>query len=228
MRWRRLKGLLIVAAIVAAFPVIGFEVFWRMGLRSITELPVAAPSNLAAKEKMLLWRDVTGTDDTRVDGIYLWTVLRTMMHPRSEPKGLRSVSRVANDWALAQRRGRTQFDWLVANFSLSVWLSRNWSADELLSQIFRSTYLGRDIYGFDNAGRAYFDKPFADLIPEQQALLFAVERNPARLCQNAPQFTQDRNRVLADSRDIWGLDEGRLAEATATPLTFNAGVCEQN
>lgn len=139
--------------------------------------------------------------------------------------------------------GSTLTQQLVKNFFLSnertlsrkfteaimaLLLEYHYGKDEILEAYLNEIYLGQDgqraIHGFGLASQFYFERPLADLRPEQVALLVALVKGPSYYDpRHSPQRALERrNLVLRVMRDAGILPAQAANESTALGVTPRA------
>jgi len=173
----------VVALVIAASPIWGFELLYRVYLPAnrpqLPEATDATPLELDA-----LWLEA-GERPTSSDVTPLWALNYFRMYkPGADPRpGVHAVARVARLWAAQAWPPDARVDHLrraVAEMAVIVWLSRTASADALKRALAADTYFGRHAYGIGRARRAYFGCSAAPLSTAQIALLVGIPQNPSR------------------------------------------------
>jgi membrane peptidoglycan carboxypeptidase len=92
---------------------------------------------------------------------------------------------------------------------LALKLDRTYEKDQVLENYLNTIYFGRNAYGIEAAGRAYFGTPAAQLSPEQGAVLASLIRAPSVLDpREEPEAAERRFRqVLTAMRENGWYDE---------------------
>jgi hypothetical protein len=63
-------------------------------------------------------------------------------------------------------------------YTLSVWISKHWTAEECLEYISTYAYFGNNYYGIDKASNGYYNKSLSELSLEELAYLILMFKNP--------------------------------------------------
>lgn len=107
----------------------------------------------------------------------------------------------------------------LAHGSTAVWISRHWTAGELLLS-HAGTETPGPFGGVDRAARTLFDLPADALLPHQAALLAALWARPEPLDPRADpdRATEARNRVLQQMAANGALDPEALPDLLRRPL----------
>ncbi|MFP2931360.1 hypothetical protein ACLESO_40460 [Pyxidicoccus sp. 3LG] len=105
--------------------------------------------------------------------------------------------------------------------ALTVWLTRHWSAEELLAFDVEHRSLGRDLSGMRGSARVLLGREWTELDAAGMALLLAVEDVSLRL--RDPWCFPDRIRARRDVllkriRDVGGLSSEETEAALRAPL----------
>ena len=108
-----------------------------------------------------------------------------------------------------------------------------YSKDDILLTYLNRVYLGVDTYGFDDAGKYYFDKPAKELTLAESATLVAILPAPNLFdfCGNSKNnklTTIDyRNRVLRRMLEMGKIKPDDYNRARRSPIESSPKVCEQ-
>lgn len=116
---------------------------------------------------------------------------------------LRSIQRAVEEGAeegrmrgastLTQQLAKNLFLWPGRSFVrkaleawFTLWLEALWSKQRILEVYLNVAQFGPCLFGAEAASRHFFDRPAAELLPEQAALLATVLPNPSRLRAGNP------------------------------------------
>jgi hypothetical protein len=94
--------------------------------------------------------------------------------------GERMASLAARAWLWQRRDPTGGLRWQLAWAATTVWVSRNWSAEEMTTAWSSTAWYGREAHGLEAAAKAYFGRPAAALEPHQLALLVGLTQSPHR------------------------------------------------
>ena len=73
-----------------------------------------------------------------------------------------------------------QLEFHLGSAAVAIWLSRNWSTEEIVACVLDAGYYGQGRYGIEAAATGYFGRPAADLAHDEVALLMVAQRAPRR------------------------------------------------
>lgn len=68
------------------------------------------------------------------------------------------------------------------NIVISIWVSRNYKAEEALNYILNNMYLGRGSYGMEQSAKTYFLKEPQNLTYSETISLIALSHSPSYIC----------------------------------------------
>lgn len=190
-------------------PFCGLEVLYRWGLARVGVLPRLPSEPHVGRLQRALWAAEEG-GPMDVQPLWPWTlvgvyarVLETR-HGVTTP-GAHLANSVARLWLAP--RGLRILEWHWQQWSLSIWLSRHASAEQLADEASQQLFFGRGAFGADAAARTYFGVEPAQLTWAQAAFLAGLVQRPS-LAVRSPEAARKRAR--------WVL--GRLFEADELSL----------
>jgi hypothetical protein len=131
---RALAAVLILLALVAA---LAPWALYELGLQGVEGRP-QLPARLASQaEQAAVWQSVRGTgvpDVPRLNPYTFWSVSNN-----AESKaGVLLAWHVAANHLLGHRRYQGMHRWHLSGVALAIWLTRNWSTEQLLSKLAES------------------------------------------------------------------------------------------
>jgi hypothetical protein len=145
--------------------------------------PVSYPERI----QKIFWAAKFNGKPMRIEPMPFWKwaitlikELRTDKHERVSPNQ-RAVSEAGKALLFREnynptRTTRFQLDWLFA----SIWVSKHWSAEEVVNTLLAHSYFGGNFYGLEAASKGYFDVTPEELTGEEMAFLSGVTQAPAR------------------------------------------------
>ncbi|RKH94291.1 hypothetical protein D7Y04_36665 [Corallococcus sp. AB038B] len=207
-----------------------FEGWYRMTLRELPSLPTPpdATDRLPANLARVYWSLYEPWGSMTVKPMWPWTVAWTVTRPLvSKP----SRMDVPPGWTLADaiaRRWRPEGSerlLLHERLTLGIWLTRHWTAEELLAFEARRVPLGHGPRDLPEAARHYLGKEAADLTLAEAALLVTMNDDPQ--WRKHPECFIDRLQPRRDGRLRRMRMTGLLtpeeeAEARAWPVALSA------
>jgi hypothetical protein len=108
--------------------------FW-VGLSGIDGMP-SKPSSIAPREQQLwVWQQARGKGEPKVEATSPYSVAAKLLIGRAEPTPAGELATwwVASDYLLAHQRYRGMGWWHLSGTALTIWLTRNWTTEEVLS-----------------------------------------------------------------------------------------------
>lgn len=179
MRVRRILTAVLVIALAAPF--CGVELLYRWGLARVGELPRLSPQPHVGRLQRALWTAEEG-GPMEVQPLWPWTIVRAyagvMETPRHAvtPPGGQLASSVARLWLAPRRLRMLERHW--QRWSLSIWLSRNATAEQLTDEASQHLFFGRGAFGADAAARTYFGLEPDQLTWTRAAFLAGLVQSP--------------------------------------------------
>ena len=113
---------------------------------------------------------------------------------------------------ITQQLAKNLFLWPDASFVrkgleawITLWIELLWSKQRILEVYLNVVQFGPCVFGAEAAAQRYFDKPAAELLPEESALLATVLPNPLRLrAWNPGPYARSRRDELVGLMDELG------------------------
>jgi hypothetical protein len=111
--------------------------YW-IALSSIAGKPTLASSPASPEEKQLIWRKVNGYGNPEVTALtpheYLVLPFLGIPDPTNRRAGISLAWQIASNYNHGHLKHKGQAWWHLSGAALIVWLTRNWSTDQLLSK----------------------------------------------------------------------------------------------
>ena len=183
-RWKIiLAGSVAVLLLVATAAIEGV---YRSGLGTLTTLPEPPPTDtLSDAVTRLAWLEFEGaapisvqpTGPLRYAAYLAFNQDQNASGRREAPAGLHLAAFCARhivDDQRAEDRRPLAFGFSVA--SLSVWMSRHWSTEQIIACALNGGYYGHGFIGIEAAARGYLEKPMTDLSHADAAILMVALR----------------------------------------------------
>jgi hypothetical protein len=181
-----MKGVLkIILLLVCAAVAISAGGLWGIYFHELKALPSdASPCREKVPEVVLkgLWISESQSTLMRMEPVSPWNwVLMFACHDKGAyPPSFVVASQAAR--ALLARNGPSShrshaleaLEWIAA----SIWVSRNWNAEEALTTILHESYFGHDFKGIQQASQGYFGLAVDNLSISEGALLAGLVRQP--------------------------------------------------
>lgn len=133
---RRVRQLTIIflcvtTALLLASPL---GLYW-LGLSGVDGLP-QKPFQLVSKEQQaLIWKGARGDGTPRIEPMdpYSFAIALLVKNDPSAPPDQLIVWRVASGYLMNHQRHKGMGWWHLSGAALTIWLSRNWTSEEILS-----------------------------------------------------------------------------------------------
>ncbi|HSP79390.1 MAG TPA: transglycosylase domain-containing protein [Myxococcaceae bacterium] len=227
-RWaRRLAWVLIVAA---GIPFLALEVFYQYQLAQLPALPSpASGTTVPPAIAQAVSAGVGQGAELNVRPLWPWDLAmnwwRTRYH-RSPDVGLAFANVVAKEW-LRERGGAPQpTAW--CELALAVWLTRHFSAEQLMGLWAGAVTLPNAGTGLEEVSLYYFGKPAAELRREEAALLVGSAFSSLQFdpyCKPA-RARERRDAVLRSMERAGVMSSIEARDARAQPVRLAPGSAE--
>lgn len=217
---RVLVGVLLMLVLLSIGLAEGTYRYW---LHKIGELPSPPSSELSPRVLAAVWAAESSSprmEVERIDLIALKVGRVFLLSEEPVKAGQRIASAVAKSWIDPQQGSR--LDWHFKNLALMIWLTRNWSAEQLAGYRATRGYFGPGVYGIDAAGRLYFGVGSSGLDLGQAALLAGLLQAPSRNdpARHLERATMRRNFVLDRLLAGGFITSEEHEQARRTPVTL--------
>lgn len=204
MKKSRRRILLIALCVIGVGTLAIPQYLYLSGLKGVPEnrQPLHDPL-LSAGSKRTYWRFLGGEHPAEISprsphGFiidFFWPAsdLETHRFWRADYRLLSEAAR------LVMFREEFSGDWHLSNAAASIWISRNWTADEALSTVLLESYYGHGFHGVADAAKGYFGAELPDLTDAQLLSLLVIRAAPTKYepwCN--PEFHRERYEVFAE------------------------------
>lgn len=217
-------GLLLIGGALAL--VLCVEAVYRYGLRVLPAdtRPANAQSGLALKRA--LWVQFRGPAVIEMLPDSPLRSLTTMIAPNSQAATKAPGADLAAYGArvLLRRADSKAVDanWRVNNWAATIWVSRHWSAEDVLNTILATGRYGHRLVGADAAARGYFNKPINELETPEAAMLVAILKAPTHhdpWCSTR-RAVKTTNILLTRMINNWPTDYEQLVTLKQAPASL--------
>ncbi len=193
----------LAAAIVLTLGSTGcVELVYQVAICGIPRMPQAPSSTVAPPLERKLWAYLDGSPTPDMRAIYPWHVVmwigKAVVRSPSSLPGFNIAGTVASMHLQSLHSPRREAAMHVQGFSLTMWVSRHFSASQAVSYWATNTPGPRDAMGLYQASSMLFGRSPEEITTPQLALLLAVSWNPERndpWCY-PPRATELRARAL--------------------------------
>ncbi|MCP3139619.1 transglycosylase domain-containing protein [Pyxidicoccus xibeiensis] len=232
MRWRRLlKWWVCLLGLGFVGVLATLEGFYRVMLARVPELPRPPETRvMPALYGRMRWASSERTATPRVEPVWPWNVAFVLVRvgllgqkPSQVvmPAGLGIAQEVASEWSSQLREAGGRFPRTFERLALTLWLTRHWSAEELLAFEAEHRSLGHGLFGMRAGARVLLGREWAELDAGGMAVLLAVGDAPGRWRDPwcFPERIRARRDVLLKRlREAGGLSLGETEAALQAPL----------
>lgn len=219
-------GLMFVGLLAA------LEGWYRMTLRELPSLPTPPdatdrlPENLARVRWSVFESDASMT----VEPVWPWTAVATVTRVltakpggRHWDSGWKLVDVVVMKWNRDDSRPLRR----EGRLALAIWLTRHWSAEELLAYEGQNVFLGHGIRTLSEGSLRYLGKAASDLTLADAALLVTLNDQRRQTWRDHPecfvtQLQPRRDGLLHRMRESGMLTPAEEAAARAQPVILEA------
>ena len=116
--------------LVAAAPL---GLYW-LGLNAVESLPVPPERVGSAQEQKEAWIKVRGQGAPQVQKLNPYSYLYSVVSAAPQDPSALAAWQVASEHLLVHRRFTGMSWWHLSGAALTIWVSRNWSSEQILSQ----------------------------------------------------------------------------------------------
>jgi len=132
---RLLLGLLATGALLVV--VMPIALYW-VGIYAVDSLP-SPPSELAsAEQRSTAWQQVRGRGEPKIHALTPYSYLFDIAANAEQDPGKLAAWQVASDHLLTHRRNPGMVWWHLSGAALTIWISRNWTTEQILSNAAKS------------------------------------------------------------------------------------------
>ena len=215
------KAIYTVVIIVAALPLfvaMTIEVVYRLEM-SNTIKPISQPTpGWPQAVNDAIWASFNETAPIEVRPLMPWNIMMGFVFSRTSlGPGSKIAGYVAQHTLINARVQVRMLYWHVKVLAMTIWLSRHWSAEEIIAEAGRQLAIGGNIRGIVNASDRLYGEDLSALDPGSLAALLALGVKGGGAVDE-PQLLERRNRILRRMFENGSLDEDELHRALAQPL----------
>jgi len=138
---RVLQSALVLLFAMAALLLASPYILYRVGLHGVEGRP-QKPGQLATEQQQAsVWKAARGEGAPQIGTMNPYSMAAGfLIEPGARtPAGERIAWQVASDYLLTHRRRQGTLWWHLSGAALMIWLTRNWSDEEILSAAFQAS-----------------------------------------------------------------------------------------
>ena len=175
------RRIVLLAIAIVLLPWLLSEATYGCLLATLPGRPEKTNASLPTLTASALWASVEDGAPT-LERASLWEYVAKSRGPKGRTAtsmvAARYIadSRLQESWLHSKWGGSLR--WNATMAALMVWISRHWTAEEVIASWANGAYFGDDRHGIEAASAYYFGRSSAALAPEEAALLAAVSRSP--------------------------------------------------
>ena len=197
---------------------------YRYALSRVGELP-RPPVPRSGLVYRVLWSGEEA-GPLELEPIWPWSIIDHFIprHPKNRPPSMgRQLARLMARgwmWERPRREGERRLHRTFQESALTIWLSRHWTAEEVLTAYAERASFGEGLVGMEAAARRYFGKPAEQLALHEAALLAGLPQSPSRYdpLRRPEQARKRRDFVLGRLRALNWITEAEWEAARGQPL----------
>lgn len=132
----RIRRLMAMGSCTTCALVLGFPLaLYSCGLHGVDGRPQKPQQLTSAKQKIAVWKRARGEGIPRIepDNPYSYTASVLFAPVKRTPPDQLVTWWVARDYLVSHKRYKGMIWWHLSGAALAIWLSRNWTSDEILS-----------------------------------------------------------------------------------------------
>jgi hypothetical protein len=144
--------------------------------------------------------DVPRLNPVSVWGYWLWHYSGRQREPLGSR--LRLLGHAGRALVVRQTPQGNAARWHLINLAATVHVSRHWGLERMVDTVLAEAGFGRNAKGIEQAAQAWYGRPLANLVPEEQLLLIALMKGPSYYdpCRNPERFDQRYRDVAARAK----------------------------
>lgn len=184
MKFTRRRIIFTVLSLIAVCALAIPQYLYLSGLKNVPEdrQPLSNPQ-LSTDTKQAYWRYLGGNDAPKVSRKSPHGLMIDFFWPAPDLESRRMSSAAYKSLGEAARlvmfRHKFSGDWHLSNASAAIYISRNWSTDEILSTVLLESYFGHGFYGIEAAALGYFDTELPEITDAQVLYLLVIRAAPS-------------------------------------------------
>lgn len=200
---------------------VSVECTYRVGLKLLPDLPIANEyTPLSPVINSGIWAGFYEEGSPQVTPFMPWNILAHMLIGCNLP-GEKITTYLSNK--LLGMNTKTPPRMLIHHlqlFSLSVWVSRNWTTDQIISTVGSHIFIN-NTKGIKDIADHYLNKKVNSLNLEEIALIMAAAKGPFTSKDNdrVKQMEERRNQVLKRMFVNGAITENQFLESTSLPIS---------
>lgn len=129
----RLVAIVLVVGVVAFLS--GPWVLYGVGLHAAGGRPKPPTRIAPVSEQLSLWENAAGVGEPRLTPTSPYNYRAVLEDPGPERLALKAAFSIASDHLQENARYEGRYWWYLSSSALTIWLTRNWSIDEILSKV---------------------------------------------------------------------------------------------
>lgn len=179
--------LLILLLIVLSFSII-VHILYNKGLKSLPDKIESIDfSNTSDSFNKSVWIYFVGDKPIRIKPInhisYFYNLIFNKNNHMNTKNGSWIISSMTASLLLNNSNEnldkKNELYYNLSSYSISVWISKNWTAEKCLNVISNYSYFGNNYYGLEKVSEGYYSKRPAELSIDEISFLISMLLSPA-------------------------------------------------
>lgn len=202
------KVLFLTAVIMGLLFHAGLWGIYLYGAQALPENTAPADQQIPQGVSRVVWSsEIGGSNPMTMVPLSPWNwviAFASVGTPGTEqfPPSGRAASLAARVLLARNREPQRALEWQAAWAAATIWVSRNWTAEEATATILSESYFGHGLHGITQAAQGYFGLPVEELALAEAGLLAGLLKSPHRYdpwCrpERAHAFAQERIKLLS-------------------------------
>jgi hypothetical protein len=217
---KKILFIVLIASLIT-LPLLIVECGYRYGLHLFRELPsVQAYQPLPSIVTNGIWASFSEKAPPRVKPLMPWNILEDEVLGCDSP-GAKITNYVSRRLLEIEGPSPRMLTWHLQEFSLTVWLSRNWPTERIIHEAGNQIVICREASSIDKLANKLFDKNSDALEAHEIALIMAAGKggfvHAGESLQN--QLLKRRNQILERMLKNGAISEGDYTTSRNQPIT---------
>jgi len=131
------KIILIFFVVLVTLILAGPWLLYAIGLTNVSGRPTLPITSVTDEEAKNIWVDLKETGSVRITKIGPWDYILMVLAPSTQkkPVGMHATWFVVSDYNINQLKNKNMLYWHISGAAMTIWLSRNWTTEEILSKV---------------------------------------------------------------------------------------------
>jgi hypothetical protein len=124
-----------LVAALSALVLLGPWLLYEAGLQNVEGRPSMSPAAMIGQpDASTIWAELKEIGPIQVEPMTPYSYVKSLIKEEPMSSGANTAWYVARDYNTSNLRNKRMIWWHVSGAALTIWLTRHWSADELLAK----------------------------------------------------------------------------------------------